>query len=277
MNLKDLTVVIVTFKSDEIILNCLKSIPQEIPVIVVENSNDHDFKKKIENSFKNINCILTGENKGYATANNIGLNLVKTKYALVLNPDTLLDKNAINNFLKTAESLKEFWLIGPGNDQMIDIDFKEDNIKEVDNLKGFAIFFNMSKFNDKYFDENFFLFFEEIDLCRRVKKNNGKIYLDKRILINHIGGSSVSRKKSFELEKNRNWHWMWSTFYYHKKYKGFVIAFILVFPKLLSAVIKTIIYLLLFKKENKEIYMCRLSGLFNSMINKNSWYRPAVD
>jgi GT2 family glycosyltransferase len=277
MNLKDLTVVIVTFKSDEIILNCLKSIPQEISVIVVENSNNHDFKKKIENNFKNINCILTGENKGYASANNVGLKLVKTKYALVLNPDALLDKNAIGNFLKTAETLKEFWLIGPGNDQMIDIDFKEDNLKEVDNLKGFAIFFNMSKFNDKYFDENFFLFFEEIDLCRRIKNSNGKIYLDKRILINHLGGSSVNNKNSFELEKNRNWHWMWSTFYYHKKYKGFVIAFILVFPKLLSAVIKTIIYLLLFKKENKEIYMCRLSGLFNSMMNKKSWYRPVVD
>jgi GT2 family glycosyltransferase len=277
MNLKDLTVVIVTFKSDEIILNCLKSIPQEISVIVVENSNNHDFKKKIENNFKNINCILTGENKGYASANNVGLKLVKTKYALVLNPDALLDKNAIGNFLKTAETLKDFWLIGPGNDQMIDIDFKEDNLKEVDNLKGFAIFFNMSKFNDKYFDENFFLFFEEIDLCRRIKNSNGKIYLDKRILINHLGGSSVNNKNSFELEKNRNWHWMWSTFYYHKKYKGFVIAFILVFPKLLSAVIKTIIYLLLFKKENKEIYMCRLSGLFNSMMNKKSWYRPVVD
>ena len=89
MNLKDLTVVIVTFKSDEIILNCLKSIPQEISVIVVENSNNHDFKKKIENNFKNINCILTGENKGYASANNVGLKLVKTKYALVLNPDAL--------------------------------------------------------------------------------------------------------------------------------------------------------------------------------------------
>ena len=235
------------------------------------------LKKKIENNFKNINCILTGENKGYASANNVGLKLVKTKYALVLNPDALLDKNAIGNFLKTAETLKEFWLIGPGNDQMIDIDFKEDNLKEVDNLKGFAIFFNMSKFNDKYFDENFFLFFEEIDLCRRIKNSNGKIYLDKRILINHLGGSSVNNKNSFELEKNRNWHWMWSTFYYHKKYKGFVIAFILVFPKLLSAVIKTIIYLLLFKKENKEIYMCRLSGLFNSMMNKKSWYRPVVD
>ena len=70
---------------------------------------------------------------------------------------------------------------------------------------------------------------------------------------------------------------MWSTFYYHKKYNGFFKALILVFPKLLSAVIKTIIYFLLLNKENKEIYMCRLSGLFNSIMNRNSWYRPAVD
>ena len=277
MNLKDLTVVIVTFKSDEIILNCLKSIPQEISVIVVENSNNHDFKKKIENNFKNINCILTGENKGYASANNVGLKLVKTKYALVLNPDALLDKNAIGNFLKTAETLKEFWLIGPGNDQMIDIDFKEDNLKEVDNLKGFAIFFNMSKFNDKYFDENFFLFFEEIDLCRRIKNSNGKIYLDKRILINHLGGSSVNNKNSFELEKNRNWHWMWSTFYYHKKYKNYFMALAIVMPKLISSILRVIFYLIIQNRRQRIMYYQRLSGLFNSILGKKSWYRLSLD
>ena len=45
----------------------------------------------------------------------------------------------------------------------------------------------MSKFNQEFFDENFFLFFEEIDLCKRVKRNNGKIYLDKNIIIKHEG------------------------------------------------------------------------------------------
>ena len=64
---------------------------------------------------------------------------------------------------------------------------------EVDNLKGFAIFFNMSKFNNDFFDENFFLYFEEIDLCKKVKKKNGKIYLDKKIIINHQGASSVDK------------------------------------------------------------------------------------
>ena len=280
MESKELTIVIVTFKSEEKILNCLKSISNEISVLVVENSNNANFKRKIESNFTNVNCILTGENKGYSTANNIGLKLVKTKYALVLNPDTILNKDAINFFLRDADLVKDFWLIGPANDQMKNLDFKENNLKEVDNLKGFAIFFNMSKFNREFFDENFFLFFEEIDLCKRVQRNNGKIYLDKKIIIKHEGSGSVNtlnKYSTLELEKNRNWHWMWSTFYYQKKYKGFFLAFVVIFPKLVSAVIKTLFYSLIFKKEKRDIYFCRLSGIFNSILGKRSWYRPAID
>jgi N-acetylglucosaminyl-diphospho-decaprenol L-rhamnosyltransferase len=280
MESKELTIVIVTFKSEEKILNCLKSISNEISVLVVENSNNANFKRKIESNFTNVNCILTGENKGYSTANNIGLKLVKTKYALVLNPDTILNKDAINFFLRDADLVKDFWLIGPANDQMKNLDFKENNLKEVDNLKGFAIFFNMSKFNQEFFDENFFLFFEEIDLCKRVQRNNGKIYLDKKIIIKHEGSGSVNtlnKYSTLELEKNRNWHWMWSSFYYQKKYKGFFLAFVVIFPKLVSAIIKTLFYSLIFKKEKRDIYFCRLSGIFNSILGKKSWYRPAID
>tara|TARA_B100001063_G_C16640808_1_gene490727 strand:+ start:102 stop:935 length:834 start_codon:yes stop_codon:yes gene_type:complete len=277
MESKELTIIIVTFKSEEKIFNCLKSISDETPVIVVENSNNEKFKNKIENIHNNVNCILTGENQGYSIANNIGLNLVKTKFALVLNPDTILDKEAINNFFITSDKIKDFWLVGPANDQMKNLDFNENNLKKVNNIKGFAMFFNMAKFNKVYFDENFFLFFEEIDLCKRVKKNKGTIYLDKNIIIKHEGAGSVEIKNSFELEKNRNWHWMWSTFYYQKKYKGFLFAFIIIFPKLFSAVIKTLIYSLIFNKKKRDIYFCRLSGLFNSIIGRKSWYRPAID
>jgi len=276
MESKDLTVVIVTFKSEAIILNCLKSISKEIPVIIVENSSNKTFQNQIENQFSNVNCILTGENKGYSVANNIGLKRVKTKYALVLNPDTVLDTNAINNFLSTAKNTKDFWLIGPANDQMKKLDFEENNLKEVNNMKGFAIFFNLSKFNKEFFDENFFLFFEEIDLCKKVKINNGKIYLDKKIIIKHEGAKSVDIYNIIELEKNRNWHWMWSTFYFHKKYKGFLIALIIIFPKLISSIIKFFIYMLIFKKFKSDIYKHRILGIINSVILKKSWYRPRV-
>ena len=277
MESKELTIIIVTFKSDDKIIKCLNSITKEIPVLVVENSSNEKFKKKIENDFHNVKCILTGENKGYSKANNIGLNLVTTKYALILNPDTTLDKNAIKNFLIVANLTKDFWLLGPSKDQMIDLDFKGKNLIEVDNLKGFAVFFNISKFNKKYFDENFFLFFEEIDLCKRVKKSKGKIYLSNEIIINHEGASSVNKKNILELEKNRNWHWMWSTFYFQRKYKGFLLALIIIFPKLLSAIFKIVFYLLILNKKKKDIYFCRLSGIFNSIIGKKAWYRPALD
>ena len=277
MESKELTIVIVTFKSDKKIISCLESISNKIPIIIVENSDNVDFKKKIESKFKNVNCILTGENKGYSIANNIGLKLVKSKYALVLNPDTVLEKNTIKNFFVFAELNKDFWLVGPASDQMVEIDYKSKNSQEVKNLKGFAIFFNMSKFNGEFFDENFFLYFEEIDLCKRIQINKGKIFLDKTIIINHEGGKSINNFFSFELEKNRNWHWMWSTFYFHKKYKGFFLATIIIFPKLLSALFKSIFYLIIFNKTKRDIYFHRLSGVLNSITGKKSWYRPALD
>ena len=277
MNSKELTVVIVTYRSEGKILDCLRSIQNLAEIIVVENSNNIDFKKKLENKFSNLKCILTGENLGYAAANNIGLMSVKTKYALILNPDTILGENAIQRFLKSAEKLKDFWLMGPANNQMVKLEFKENDLIEVNNLKGFAIFINLSKFNNEYFDENFFLYFEEIDLCKKVKNNNGKIYLDRLIKINHDGSQSVNSLKKFELEKNRNWHWMWSTFYYHKKYKGFFLAMIIIFPKLFSSFAKIIIYTLLFNKNKRDIYFCRLSGIVNSIVGNKSWYRPSLD
>ena len=277
MESKDLTIVIVTFKSGEKIINCLKSISYNIPVIVVENSDNRNFKNEIENIFTNVNCILVGENKGYATANNIGLKSVKTKYALILNPDTILDKEAIKNFFNASEQVKDFWLIGPANNQIVNFNDKDSNLKEVDNLKGFAIFLNLSKFNQNYFDENFFLFFEEIDLCRRIKKNKGKIYLDKNIFIKHDGASSVNKTNKLDLEKTRNWHWMWSTFYYQKKYKGFLVAFIIISPKLFSAIFKSLFYFIILNNKKREIYFCRLGGLLNSIIGKKAWYRPSID
>ena len=277
MKFKELTIVIVTFKSEEKIYKCLESISNEIPVIVVENSNNIHFKKNLENSFKNVDCVLTGENKGYSSANNIGLKLVKTNYALVLNPDTILCKDAVKNFFTSANKVKDFWLIGPANNQSVKINFKSNNIHEVNNLKGFAIFFNIYKFKNEYFDENFFLYFEEIDLCKRIRNENGKIYLDNNIVIKHDGASSVNKTNFLELEKNRNWHWMWSTFYFHKKHKGFLLSLIIIFPKLLSALINTVFYQLIFNSNKRNIYFCRLSGIINSILGKKSWYRPKLD
>ena len=275
MDQKDLTIIITTFRSEDKIHSCLNSIPQNIRVLIIENSNNMEFKKNLNKKYSNVDCLLTGGNKGYSEANNLGLSKVTSKYALVLNPDTILNNDAINKFFITANTNEDFWLIGPGNDQGKKVE--SDQIFQVDNLKGFAIFFNMKRFENIFFDENFFLYFEEIDLCKKVKKQNGKIYLDENINISHDGGSSVDKIFQIELEKNRNWHWMWSTFYFHKKYKGFIFALIKIFPKLISSFLKTIFYMIIFNNKYRDIYFCRLSGIFNSILGRKSWYRPSLD
>ena len=146
---------------------------------------------------------------------------------------------------------------------------------EVDSVKGFAMFLNMEEFNDVgFFDDSFFIYLEEIDLCKRLRKKKKKIFIDPNILIHHQGGSSHEEQYNFEMELSRNWHWMWSTFYFTKKHKGFLYSLLHVMDKLISASIKYIFYSLTFKKSKQLIYKHRMSGLFNSIIGNPSWFRP---
>ncbi len=279
MSKTDLTIVINTFNSDEKIYSCLNTIHSDYKVLIVENSNNSKFKESIEKRYPNVSCLLTGKNLGYAKGNNLGLSKVSSKFALILNPDTLLEKDAIVNFFTSATKLNEFAIIAPAIQEKLDNKkFEIDtNIIEIENVKGFAMFLNIHQFKDiGFFDENFFIYFEEIDLCKRLRKSKKKIYLDKSIKISHVGGSSHNQRINFEMELSRNWHWMWSTFYYHKKYHGFLLALLKVSRKFFSALLKVIIFSILFNKNKKKIYFQRLSGLFNSIIGKKSWYRPKV-
>ena len=275
----DLTIVIVSFKSGDILHRCIKSIDKKYPIIVVENSQNIKFKEELEKKYSNLECILPEKNLGYGAGNNLGIKNSKTKYVLTLNPDTILYESTISELLEQANKIEDFALLGPKviseTENMSNTDSK---IEEVSYIKGFAIFFNKEKFiNIGYFDENYFLYFEEIDLCRQISKKNGKIFLDPNIEIYHEGSKSVNQVYSLELEKNRNWHWMWSTFYYHKKYNNYFYALLIISPKLFSALFKTIFYSLMLNKQKRDIYYCRLSGILNSILGKKSWYRPSLD
>ena len=109
MNIKNLTIIITTIKSENKIHSCLESIPKDIKVLVIENSEKMSFKNNLESRYPNVKCILTGDNIGYAAANNIGLSKVNSKYALVLNPDTKIGPDGITNFLVRANQNPEFW------------------------------------------------------------------------------------------------------------------------------------------------------------------------
>ena len=125
MESNELSIVIVTFKSENKIFTCINSIPSYINIFVVENSNDEKFKETLERKYKNVKCILTGNNKGYSVANNIGLKNVKTKFALILNPDTTLENDTIKNLISTLNSYPNTGIVAP---LIYEIDEQNDNI-----------------------------------------------------------------------------------------------------------------------------------------------------
>ena len=280
MSYDKITVVINTFNSEDKIQQCLNSIDSRVKIIIVENSNNLSFKNKIENKYLNVNCYIAGQNLGYAKGNNLGLSKVKSDYALILNPDAFLEKDTLDRLLVTANNLRDFSIIGPAKqNEFSNIDFNKDKgeVFEVSSLKGFAMFLNIKHFNEVgFFDENFFIYLEEVDLCKRLKKKNKKIFLDKKVIINHLGGSSHNKIINFEMELSRNWHWMWSTFYYNKKHFGYFTSLLKVSGKFFSSLIKLIFYSFILNNIKQKIYFQRLSGLFNSIIGRDSWYRPKL-
>ena len=281
MSNKDITVIITSFKSEKKILNCINSLGEDLKIIVIENSNDKKLKNKLEIKYTNLKCILSNNNLGYAKGNNLGLSMVDTKYALIINPDAEVDNQAINNFFITAKNKPDFAIIAPFiQDSRISEPSEKENkgVYEVKSVKGFAMFLNLDQFKDiGFFDENFFIYFEEIDLCKRIVQKKKKIFLDTDIKIKHAGGTSHEDSINFEMEKSRNWHWMWSSFYFHKKHYGYTIALLKILPKFFSAIIKTIYFKIISNNEKKEIYYCRFEGIVNSILMRKSWYRPKIN
>ncbi len=275
----DLTIVIVSFKSGDILHRCIKSIDKKYPIIIVENSQNNGLKDDLEKKYLNVKCILPEKNLGFGAGNNLGIKNSKTKYVLTLNPDTILYEDTISKLLEQADLIEDFALLGPKVISELENKNKTDiKTESVNYIKGFAIFFNKEKFtNIGFFDENYFLYFEEIDLCKKVIKSKNKIYLVNNALIKHEGGKSHEDKYDFEMELSRNWHWMWSSFYYYKKNYNYYYALFKILKKLTSSIIKIIFYSLNLNTDKRKIYSRRLSGLINSIRGKNSWYRPRFE
>ena len=288
-----LSAVIVTFKSDQVIHDCIQSISDQIKIIVVDNSNDRKFKENLEKKYKNVECILSSNNLGMGSGNNLGLKHVKTDYAIILNPDVILKKDTIEEIINCSNQIQSFAILAP-----ISTDPKYPNYKikknidnidfnlpfKVESVDGFAMVLNLKRINKiesfknhNYFDEKFFMYLENDDFCMRLIKEKENIFVVPKAKIKHLGAKAVDDKYFHEIELSRNWHWMWSKFYFNKKYNGFLIAFFIVFPNFFSAVFKFIFYYLINKKDKKEIYLRRILGFINSLLGKKSSYRPRID
>ena len=280
---QNLSIVIVTIRSELVIDKCIESIDENIPVIVIENSNNSNFKKNLESKYKNVTCFLTKENLGMGRGNNIGIKESKTQYVYIINPDVTFNQDTIKELISASEKNPDFSIMTPVCSDSKFPNFKLSNLGsanerepfKVKSIDGFSMLLNKEKLEDDlYFDENFFLYLENDDLCHRVTKNGGSIYVVPSAKINHLGASAVNDKFLNEIEYSRNWHWIWSKFYFNKKHYGKTKAITNGIMGFLTSIFKYIFYLLLNNKKKKKIYFNRASGFYNALAGKQSWYRP---
>lgn len=299
-NLTKLTIVIVTYKTNRAILkNCLDSIDKNVQIKIIENSLKKENQILSICEKNNLSIHFTGKNLGYGAGNNYGFDLVNTDYVIVANPDIIFHKTFFDNIKKYLDSDLNFTIIGSTYNQDKSFAssgvFKEnekkqhyndikspseklfDTLTKVDWVTGCMMLINLKKFNSrKIFDESFFLYFEEFDLCKNIELKNENVFRAKDLLIDHLGykGSIGSDPKNkLESEKLREWHWMWSTFYFYKKNYGYLFAIKKISGKLVRSFFKVIFYTITFNKKMKSKYISRLNGLLNSIIGKNSSYR----
>jgi len=280
MNYKDITIGIVTYKSEKVLFKCLKSIKKINKIIIYDNSNDLILKNKVKSKYPKVKYILSKKNLGYGNANNQIIKECKTKYLFILNPDTVLNKSCELELLKSINKKKiDFSIMAPlSQDKNFDSVIKNTKLNktgifETNYVKGFALLLD-TKIIKKIgmFDKNIFLYLEEIDLCKRLRDNNYKIYVNTKAKIFHKAGKSSDI--GFEFEKCRHWHWMWSSVYYKKKYSNYLEVLIYFVPSVFASLIKMIFYALILQKKKIVINYMRFSGTLNALVGKNSWYRP---
>lgn len=219
----DLSIIIVTFNSEGTIRDCLKSISEKIKlnhqIIIVDNNSQDKTLLEIERSGVRVELIQQSENLGFAKGNNIGVKKALAKLLFFLNPDTkiidldiervkrmiaednvgiiapkLLLKSGIpqpsvTHFPTPIRAILEYWLgfknsyrqYAPSGEKII----------EVEAVYGAALFMKKEIFEKAgRFDEKYFVYFEDLSLCKKIHQLGLKIIYDPLQVVEHAVGSS---------------------------------------------------------------------------------------
>ena len=216
----DLSVIIVSYNTANLIGNCLKSvfaasnITRE--VFVVDNASSDGSSDFIKENFPSAHLIANTENKGFAAANNQALPQCKGKYIFFLNPDTEIMPDTFSEAISFMDANLRIGLAGtkiinPDGTLQWSVSYKYPGQRytasEVSDLPGKiacvlgASIIARSELIKKIegFDEDFFLYGEDQDLCLRIRKLGHEIgYIDSATVV-HIGGQSEKNSLSSEI------------------------------------------------------------------------------
>ena len=278
MNLHNqLTIIIATYNSSSLIYKCIKNIDLNLfKLVIVDNASSDNTIQIISQNFPQIKIIKNPKNIGFGRANNIALNHCDSNFALTLNVDARIDSIDIIKTLEVMNANQNIALAGnlvynckqDGDSEKIEMckkNIQQLNDKTNDNemvyldrfITGAGMFMNMKIMRKiGFFDEGFFLYCEDNEICKRVKKFKYNTAIIKNTKLIHIGGKSS--KISTEEMKRIYWHkFGWSKLYYTQKIHNKLIAHLKAIRMIVSFLIKISKHYI----NNRQILLPEYQGL----------------
>jgi GT2 family glycosyltransferase len=273
MSLSQITVKVVTFNIKHCIQE-LSPVLKKIPnLIIVDNASDDQTLALVESDIPQAIRVANPKNLGFGTANNQALKLVKTPYAFLLNPDCSISIEILESLYHWAEIYSDAAIIAP---QLLKSNGEKDvsyrwprsywNSKGlaaegpccVGFTSGAALFLNLKNSKNLYFDESYFLYFEDDDICQRVFKEKSQIIVIPEIQLIHQLGGSVKYNKPFIAHFYGGFYMAQSNIIYAAKYQGLTAACKLRLKFFISSLLKISISLVTFRFKKMMRYLGRL-------------------
>ena len=239
--LKRVSVVTVTYNSAAVIESCLRSVAGAGEIIVVDNASADDTAARIRSIAPQARIIANTVNQGFGRANNQGAALATGEFIFFLNPDSDVTPGSIASLVAAADAHREAVLLGPQilnrNGRVVishDADLPSRlamgaardrfpaQLPEgeccVGFLSGAAIVARRTELPTPPFDERIFLFFEDDDLCLRLRQADRALLYVPGAVVRHLGGQAS--RPSLRLSWRKHWHMAWSRLYFERKHVG---------------------------------------------------------
>lgn len=273
------TVITITHNGGLVIGGLLKSLPADLPLIVVDNASQDDTLDIVTKLRPDARVIRNIDGLGYGAAASQGLAEVETEFALLANPDSLMTADAINALVEAADQYPQAAMFGPrhkdGNGNIepshnVEIWKRSriakppfDNIPEgpicVDFLSGAVNLVRMNAMKQVgTYDPEIYLYYEDDDMCARLRQAGYSLILVADSVVTHLNGGSVRPNRAYYWEKF--WNIAWSRIYFERKYKGRLAGSVLGIRCTLRFAIKALLYGLTLNRHKGWRDLARASG-----------------